>query len=46
MEELLLLSLPKEKKNFVQMDYIKMNEIIEQIFSNEYNDNTLLIKTI
>ena len=45
MEELLL-GLPEEKKNFVQMDYIKMNEIIEQIFSNEYNDNTLLIKTI
>ena len=46
MEELLLLGLSEEKKNFVQMDYIKMNEIIEQIFSNEYNDNTLLIKTI
>ena len=41
MEELLLLSLPKEKKNFVQMDYIKMNEIIERIFSNEYNDDSL-----
>ena len=42
MEELLL-GLPEEKKNYVQMgyDYIKMNEIIERIFSNEYNDNSL-----
>ena len=41
MEELLLLGLPEEKKNFVQMDYIKMNEIIKRIFSNEYNDDSL-----
>ena len=41
MEELLLLGLSEEKKNFVQMDYIKMNEIIERIFSNEYNDYSL-----
>ena len=41
MEELLLLGLSEEKKNFVQMDYIKMNEIIERIFSNEYNDDSL-----
>lgn len=42
MEELLL-GLPEERKNYVQMgyDYIKMNEIIERIFSNEYNDNSL-----
>ena len=31
----------EEKKNFVQMDYIKMNEIIERIFKNEYNDDSL-----
>ena len=42
MEELLL-GLPEERKNYVQMgyDYIKMNEIIDRILSNEYNDNSL-----
>ena len=43
MEDLLLLGPSKERTNYVQMgyDYIKMNEIIERIFSNEYNDDSL-----
>ena len=43
MEELLLLGQSKKRINYVQMghDYIKMNETIEHIYRNEYQDDSL-----
>ena len=45
MEELLFLKYSEKRPNFVQMgnDFIKVNDIIEKILTNDYEDNSLKI---